>query len=40
MDATKGLSAILRTYSATPISFELRPLEVADEKDKRAWIRI
>ncbi|HYO06014.1 MAG TPA: hypothetical protein VER14_03425 [Phototrophicaceae bacterium] len=39
MDETKGLSTIFETYSAKPISFEIRPLEVADEKDNSAWIR-
>jgi hypothetical protein len=40
MDETKSLSTIFRTYSAMPISFEIRPLEVADEKDNSALIRI
>ena len=39
MDDTKGLSTIFRIYSAMPISFVIRPLEVADEKDNSAWIR-
>ncbi|MDP8907005.1 MAG: hypothetical protein M3M88_05745 [Thermoproteota archaeon] len=39
-DETISLSTIIRTYSAMSISFDIRPSEVADEKDNRALIRI
>ena len=40
MDKAKGLSSIFSKYSTMPVSFETRQLEMADEKDNRAWIRI
>ena len=40
MDEAKGLSTIFRTCSAMPASFVIKPLEVADEKDNCALMRI